>query len=88
MSEQMFSPVRCNRCHNGIYDLGKVEVTARYTDCSVWRTPCCNQVVDDRGQTGWTSRKDYEVLTQEQLAAHRNGITDIYGNFRRWGGAR
>lgn len=55
-------PVRCARCHRGIYDLATVEVTARYADCSVWRTPCCDQTVDDRGETGWTSRKDYHRL--------------------------
>lgn len=58
----MTSPVRCLRCHNGVYDLGKVEVTARYTDCSMWKAPCCGSVVDDRGQTGWTNRKDYEPI--------------------------
>lgn len=58
----MFQPVRCNRCYRGVYDLGKVEVTARYADCSVWKTPCCGQVVDDRGETGWTLRSDYERI--------------------------
>lgn len=55
---EMFSPVRCAHC-NGIYDLGKVEVTARYADCSVWNAPCCSRQVDDRGETGWKSLKDY-----------------------------
>ena len=82
MSEMSW-PVRCNRCHHGVYDLGMVEVTARYADCSVWKTPCCNQTVDDRGQTGWTTRKDYEVLTQEQLQAHLRGGLDVYGNYRK-----
>lgn len=80
----MNSPVRCNRCHRGVYDLGMVEVTARYADCSVWRTPCCNQTVDDRGQTGWTTRKDYEVMTQQEYADHVAGRPrlDIYGRYR------
>jgi hypothetical protein len=59
-TEGMFDPVRCT-C-GGIYDLGKVTVTARYTDCSVWTTPCCRRSVDDRGETGWTSRRDYTRL--------------------------
>ena len=42
----MSFPVRC-RCGH-VYDLGKVEVTARYTDCSMWRTPCCKVLADDR----------------------------------------
>lgn len=58
----MRNPVRCLRCHNGLYDLGMVEVTARYTDCSVWKTPCCGHTVDDRGQVSSFFRKDYEVL--------------------------
>lgn len=36
----MTKPVRCNRCGN-IYDLGKVTIAHRYTDCTTWRTPCC-----------------------------------------------
>ena len=42
----MTSPVRC-RCGH-VYDLGTVTVEARYTDCSMWRTPCCRQLADDR----------------------------------------
>ena len=58
-TQGMTSPVRCRYCRR-IYDLGKVEVTARYTDCSVWKAPCCGVTVDDRGDTGWKSFKDYE----------------------------
>lgn len=57
----MMSPVRCSHC-GGIYDLGSVEVAARYTDCSVWKSPCCQRTVDDRGETGWKSRSDYTQL--------------------------
>ena len=42
----MTSPVRC-RCGQ-VYDLGKVTVTGRYTDCSMWKTPCCGITADDR----------------------------------------
>lgn len=63
----MFKPVRCNRCGNGVYDIGTVEVTGRYADCSVWRTPCCKAVVDGRGETGWTTRKDYEVIDKSRI---------------------
>lgn len=66
----MHQPVRCNRCR-GVYDLGTVTVTARYADCSVWRTPCCDQSVDDRGHTGWTSRKDYEYIDKANPDAGR-----------------
>lgn len=59
----MTSPVRCTHC-GGVYDLGRVEVTARYTDCSMWKAPCCKALVDDRGETGWKSFKDYVRLDQ------------------------
>jgi len=56
---EMMIPVRCLRCHDGIYDLTKVEVTARYIDCSMWKTPCCDQLVDD---LIWTGRAAYVNL--------------------------
>lgn len=64
--DAMRFPVRCTWC-SGTYDLATVEVTARYTDCSMWRAPCCNRLVDDRGDTGWKSRKDYEHLERSPL---------------------
>ena len=61
----MSQPVRCNRCHGGVYDLGTVTVTARYADCSMWKAPCCGATVDDRGETGWKSFSDYTRLRGE-----------------------
>lgn len=61
LTEGMHFPVRCTWC-GGVYDVGAVEVTARYTDCSMWKAPCCGRQVDDRGDTGWKSRKDYERI--------------------------
>lgn len=58
--EGMRYPVRCTRCR-GVYDVANVEVTARYSDCSVWVSPCCKQTVDDR-PAGWVSRPDIEKL--------------------------
>jgi len=75
IADMMF-PVRCLRCHTGIYDTAKVTVTARYSDCSVWKTPCCGQTVDDRGETGWTLRKDYERIDKD---AGADPIFDMYG---------
>jgi hypothetical protein len=57
----MSQPCRCTHC-GGVYDLGTVEVTARYVDCSMWKAPCCGVLVDDRGETGWKSLRDYERL--------------------------
>lgn len=57
----MSQPAQCTHCGR-VYDLGTVEVTARYSDCSMWRSPCCNRLVDDRGETGWKSHGDYRRL--------------------------
>lgn len=56
--EEMHIPVRCNHCGRA-YDLGMVEVTQRYADCSVWKTPCCKRTADDRL---WKSFPDYERI--------------------------
>lgn len=58
--EGMTFPARCTHCSR-VYDLGTVEVTARYTDCSMWKAPCCGLTVDSRG-AGWKSRPDYEEI--------------------------
>jgi hypothetical protein len=70
----MFKPVRCT-CGQ-VYDLGQVEVTARYADCSVWKAPCCDRTADDRGETGWKSTQDYTVIDKNNPQP-----ADIYG---RW----
>ena len=57
----MSQPCRCTHC-NRVYDLGTVTVVQRYTDCSVWQCPGCKLQVDDRGETGWTTRRDYVRL--------------------------
>ena len=46
-AEGMQDPVICAYCGK-IYDLGTVTVIARYADCSVFKTPCCNKEADDR----------------------------------------
>lgn len=58
----MMIPVRCAHCGT-VYDLTKVEVTARYTDCSMWKCPGCSRTVDDRGETGWKTTQDYHRIT-------------------------
>lgn len=58
--KEMSLPVRCTRCRN-VYDVATVEVIARYSDCSVWVSPCCRQTVDDR-PAGWVVRPDIEKL--------------------------
>lgn len=43
----MSYPVRCRFCSH-VHDSAKVEVVARYADCSVWRCPGCKAQIDDR----------------------------------------
>ena len=74
---EMFQPVRCTWC-GGVYDLGKVTVTARYVDCSMWKSPCCGNTVDDRGDTGWKSRKDYEHIDKNAGTTGRD-YYDVFG---------
>lgn len=59
--EGMMFPARCCHCER-IYDLSKVTVVQRYTDCSVWLCPGCKLQVDDRGANGWGGRRDYVEL--------------------------
>lgn len=45
-------PAICNRCRKQ-FDLGHVEIIARYAECSVWNCPNgCGAVHDDRQQWG------------------------------------
>lgn len=43
----MRSPVICRHCGE-LFDLEAVNVTARYHDATVFRTPCCDREADDR----------------------------------------
>lgn len=55
-NDRMMFPVRCRRCGN-IHDSAKVEVTARYADCSCWKCPGCGTTLDDR-PAGWGGSVD------------------------------
>lgn len=67
-TDAMHLPVRC-RC-GAVYDLGSVTVTARYTDCSMWRTPCCDIVTDDR-LPGWGGPRTYEEIDKHPSPPER-----------------
>ena len=75
----MFKPVRC-RCGQ-IYDIGKVDIAARYTDCTMWRTPCCNQLADDRCEyaPGWTSIAWYTVIDKDDPYSGSQSL--MWGDF-------
>lgn len=47
----MLAPGECTRCHY-LHDSAKVEVVARYSDCTVWKCPRCGSHIDDR-PVGW-----------------------------------
>ncbi len=50
-TEGMTLPYRCLRCRC-VHDAGTVTVVARHADCSVWRCPRCDSLIDDRPR-GW-----------------------------------
>jgi len=58
---QMSHPVECCKC-GAVYDLGKIEVTGHYLDCTMWRTPCCRATVDDRGNFGGFGQPAYQDI--------------------------
>lgn len=75
--EQMMFPVRCMHCSQ-TYDIARVHVTARYTDCSVWTSPCCGHPgVDDRP---WVRDRHYREI--DKRAARGLPVLDELG--RRW----
>ena len=43
----MLVPVICNHCGK-VYDLCDGKTIHRYEDCTVFNTPCCQTMVDDR----------------------------------------
>jgi hypothetical protein len=64
MAKRMTHPVQCGRC-SAIYDFaGEYEIVARYADCTVFKTPCCGAIVDDRP---WKSLPDFERLEPDAV---------------------
>jgi hypothetical protein len=67
-TQGMLAPVRCNYCGR-VYDLcsGITEDPktgnpyGRYADCTVYMTPCCRKVVDDRK---WVSFPAFTEIKQ------------------------
>lgn len=45
--KDMRIPVLCTYCSK-TYDLTKVKVTHRYSDCDQFKSPCCDRLVDTR----------------------------------------
>lgn len=77
--EAMMHPVRCMHCRL-VYSLGHVKVTGRYTDCSVWTSPCCgHQGIDDRP---WVRDRHYREVSREE--ATTGDYYDVFGMRHRW----
>lgn len=54
-------PVECGNCGR-VYDLCAGVPLQRYMDCTVFRTPCCGHVTDDRPQ-GWCEGRGFRRLS-------------------------
>ena len=81
--EDMMYPVRCMHCH-GVYSLAHVHVTGRYTDCSVWTSPCCGvSGIDDRP---WVRDRQYREISKAE-AVSGGDYYDVFG-MRHRGGSR
>jgi hypothetical protein len=73
--EEMTIPVRCMHCR-AIYSLMHVLVTGRYTDCSVWTSPCCGvSGIDDRP---WVRDRHYREIDKAE-AASGGDFYDVFG---------
>jgi len=57
----MISPVVCTHCGE-IYDLTEAKVIHRYSDCTLFTTPCCGRQADDRQ---WKGMPDFTRWTPE-----------------------
>jgi hypothetical protein len=57
----MSALVKCTWCGQK-YDLTRVTVIKRYSDCTVFESPCCRRQVDDRA---WKSRPDFEEVNHQ-----------------------
>ncbi len=67
----MLVPVVCSHC-GAIYDLCAAEPTARYADCTCFKTPCCGRHADDRQ---WKSLPDFTRLGSRTLGLGRVLVT-------------
>lgn len=78
-AEEMMYPVQCLHCR-AIYSLTHVHVTGRYTDCSVWTTPCCGfPGIDDRPGV---RERHYREISKDETAS--GDYYDVLGIRRRW----
>ena len=66
----MSAMVQCSWCHS-TYDLTRVTVIARYSDCTVFESPCCHRQVDDRS---WKSMPDFQEVKQANNGLHSDGF--------------
>lgn len=56
---KMIVPVVCNFCRE-VYDLCDGVPIHRYADCTLYKTPCCGRVADDRQDKANPDFKKYQ----------------------------
>lgn len=71
------SPVQCRHC-GAPYDLGMVKPTSRHADCTMYATPCCGKVVDDRPFVSFPAfaritREEFRALADGRAFVNRDG---------------
>lgn len=68
----MTFPMQCLRCGH-VHDASKVKVIGRYTDCSTWRCPQCDSLIDDRPEAwgGSARRVDHSFVAAAQAGYRR-----------------
>lgn len=59
LTADMIAPVHCSYCGD-VYDLAACTPTARFADCDVFRTPCCDVTADTREWIGYPAFKRIE----------------------------
>lgn len=60
------------RLKNQWFNLGEVEITERYADCTLFKCPACKRIHDDRVQMGSHDpnvRNGYNVIDAEMMKA-------------------
>lgn len=71
MSEHL---ARCRSC-GGEFDLGMVEVTARYADCDMFKAPCCGIQCDTRMRWGGP---EWARMGYDDLRVYRRVEREVY----------
>jgi hypothetical protein len=69
VDKDMLVPVCCMHCGK-VYDLAATETVARYADATVFTTPCCGRLADDRT---WKSLPDFQKIAPDASVRDNRG---------------